>query len=445
MADKKGNDLFIEETSEENTAIEKEESVKEVRSSSYRRVHIKNESEPEENEYYLSVSRKFKLARYITLLVLISFILVMISFYSEDITLENFRYLLKYFSKDTPDTVQDAGAIYYNADNKIDLGVYKGDIIKADSSGIEIYNPKGELILTNDTAYENPEIKTSERYTIVYDLGGYNYSIFNSFSQLKKEEFLYPINNAVMSNTGTYAIATKAAGYKSALYVYDKNFNRVGQLFKDMYIMDMSMSDDGTNVLISYADTTQNGEYKTELVTYSLYSESTGLSYSIDDTMVMKTGYFSEGGFGVACDDMLIFFDKYGNSINEISYDSRIPAAVLIDEDYVVAGFSQNIIGYNYDINVYDCAGNLLLEKAVHGKLEKIAADENNIYALCEGQLYIISISNGKTIGIPISGNVIDVYPVNESVVSVFTQSGAMLYSIPSEQDADEKIESEEN
>ena len=51
---------------------------------------------PDTNEYYFSLSQRFKLAKYVVFLSLILFIVFMVTGYGEEITVENLRYLLKY-------------------------------------------------------------------------------------------------------------------------------------------------------------------------------------------------------------------------------------------------------------------------------------------------------------------------------------------------------------
>ncbi len=409
---------------------EEKNNIKEAVDSKYRRVHITAEEAPEENEYYISVSRKFKLARYITLLVLILFSLVMISFYSEDITLENFRYLMKYFDEKSPQNENITGDIYYNTGTQLRLGVYKNDFVSADTSGINLHSVKGEIILSDKQAYSNPELVTSGRYLIMYDLGGYSYSIYNSFSRLVDEEYLYPISNAAMSDSGAYAIVTKAAGYRSAVYVYDRNFSRVGQIFKDKYIMNIAMSSTGEKLIIAYSQTTSSGEFETELVSYNMYSDTTEQLLSVSDSLAVDIEFHSNGSYSVVCDNQILFFDKNDNCVNKYSFNNKLPLTCLCENDRISVAFGENVIGYDYNILIFSPAGEVVFDGNINGKIVKFASSEALLFILCEGKVFTIDIASGRISEQSVIANAIDIFNISEDKIAVCTQSQATIYDM---------------
>ena len=54
--------------------------------------------EAQVNEYYIDIANKFKTAKFIIIILLVVFMLFMISVFRSDVTLENCKYLIRFFS-----------------------------------------------------------------------------------------------------------------------------------------------------------------------------------------------------------------------------------------------------------------------------------------------------------------------------------------------------------
>ena len=102
----------------------------------------KTVDEPLTNPYYAMVSYRYKLAKYAAVIILVFFVLISIALNSENITYNNFVFLIKDMN-----TVFEAEGVLnvqknvrYNPDKNQAFALYRNGLAIAGSSNIFIYN-----------------------------------------------------------------------------------------------------------------------------------------------------------------------------------------------------------------------------------------------------------------------------------------------------------------
>ena len=80
----------------------------------------------ERNDYYLSVSRRFRLARLSTLAVFLLYVLLMLTTHSEDLTVANLQYLMRDINLSSEGGEAFSG-VSYSAEPIQRFAVYRGD------------------------------------------------------------------------------------------------------------------------------------------------------------------------------------------------------------------------------------------------------------------------------------------------------------------------------
>jgi hypothetical protein len=314
------------------------------------------------NEYYIDISRRYRLAKYLTVFLLVSFIIVMLSLNRDSITIENFQYLVRYL--DTDSNVYrytDYKKIAYSEDTEIKFGLYRGDVVIADSTAVNIYSPSGTNILNESSYISNPVIESSGRHLLVYDLGGNSYAFYNTFSKLFGETLPYPITGASNSDSGLYAVVTKTQEYRSAVYIYDRDFGLISRILKDKLVMDTDIKPDGSSVLIVSAFNS-GGEFCTEIMTCDPYSDTAGLLITHNDIMPVSACYQADG-FTVVCDSKLLFYNGEGILKNEYSFRGEIPVYSLISDEYTFLAFAENVIGDTQRLLIFNTDGKPIVIK----------------------------------------------------------------------------------
>ena len=158
---------------------------------------------PEPNEYYIDLSHHLKIAKMFLILFLVVFLLLMITVFRQDITVENYQYMIRLFTtSESGDYAGDFQPIFYDASGATRLGIFHGDLAVVKRDGVNLYSMGGSNTMEHPVSYSSPAIITRGKYMLTYDIGGYSFDIFNNFSHLAGETYDYPISTAAVSREG---------------------------------------------------------------------------------------------------------------------------------------------------------------------------------------------------------------------------------------------------
>ena len=378
-----------------------------------------SEKKPKVNSYYLVLSGKFKTAKLVALCILVAFLLTVVVLFRDEITVENLRYLFKDFEIGDNVTVGSGDEIMYDADMQVKLAMYKGDLVIAGSTYFHLTDLQGNKRLNEDSVFSNPVVMTSDKYLLVYGLSEYTYTVYNTFSKLHTETFDYPITGAAVSNKGLYAIVTRTAEYRSVVYLYNENFERIGAVYKDKYVTDVEFNNDGSELII-VSLFSSNGNLCTEIVNYVPFSEKTSASVVVENSMAIETAYNKNNGYSVIYDNKIEFYDSEFVLRKTYNYPSGlVPITTEIDKNYTMITYSENIVGNDIKVLVFDTSGELVLSADAEGQPKKIRADKDNLYLLLNGKVCVIKISDGSIKYYETEKNALDLLYIDDKTVFV--------------------------
>lgn len=384
------------------------------------------------NERYIELSRRYKAAKYLTFFLLVAFIFGMLTVNRDDITVENLRYLVRYIEKDSGIYSYPSGQkkIAYSADTEIGFEMFRDDFVIADSTAVNIYSLSGLNVLNESSFISNPVIKTSERHLLVYDLGGNSYALYNTFSKLFGETLPYPITGAANSADGLYALVTKTQEYRSAVYVYDRDFRLISRILKDKLVMDISVKPDGSEILIVSAYNS-DGEFITEIMTCDPYSDKASVLIEHRDTLPLKASY-TDRGFTVLCDKRLLFYDDAGILKGTFDFEGEIPVYSRITEKYTFVSFAENIVGNAQRLLIFDSEGQQTAEKRTEDRIIKLQCPGEYFYALTSDSIIRTGIGTGTSETYAIEKNSIDLITADENTLFLCYPGYAVSVDIPS-------------
>jgi hypothetical protein len=97
------------------------------------------------NKYYEGVAIAFRYAKFIALFITVLFIMLILSFFRDEVSIDNFQYMLKYVTSEDSSYITTQKIHYPTADSKA-LDLFAGDFVSAGSGGISLY----------DTNFNNP-------------------------------------------------------------------------------------------------------------------------------------------------------------------------------------------------------------------------------------------------------------------------------------------------
>ena len=343
----------------------------------------------------LDVASGIGRAKWITAILLAVCVVLCVVFAGDELSVYNVQYLLKHFDVNSEGNSGNFTTLNYESDATYAFGYYKDDFVIVNSSDIDYYDMKGNSVMSNNIFMSDPQVITTEKYLFVYDQGNVSYSVYDSFFNVKSDVTDYPIRYLAASDEGSYAIVTRDIEYRGAVLVYDKSFNLKNEIYKDKLVFSAAFASDGSRLAILSAETSERGEFYTEIQSVVPGKGEAEFTKVIEDCFPVSAGYFDNGRLGVLCQDRFIVFDKDGEQVGEYLFYDSVPTACAFNGGNAVVSFSENVIGVESLLKVFDDGASVKSEAIIDGQVKKIIVDETYAYTLLTDAVARTSLSDG--------------------------------------------------
>lgn len=355
---------------------------------------IYEEEEEKLNEYYVGIAYRLRIAKFISFTVLIVFVLCMLTAFSEDITTEKFRYLMKDMNIDVPATPSDFGNISYTEDPEAVFAIFKNDIVSVGRHKVEIVDTAGNIVLNSDISYVKPRISTGEKYFLIYDLAGYEFSVYNSFSVLYSETLDHPISHACISDDGRVLIITKSDDYRSVAVMYNKDFEKAYTWkTNDKYIFDGVLNSDGSFTLLCAS--ASDGLFNCMTVEGNMKREDVTTSPIYKDTMGLRLGRFENGKRVIFCSEGMIFTDD-STDVRRIDYGSDVCVLTADTEKYALCIMDTASLSDENILNVFSDSGEKIFSCSVEEHPKSVYFYGDEVYIMYTDCIVRINIKDGE-------------------------------------------------
>ncbi len=342
-------------------------------------VKMKNDSreentqtfEPAVSSYYEGVSVAFRYAKFITLTIAVLFVILTLSFFREDVSIENFQYMLKYITSEE-DTLITTQKLHYPTSDSKALTLFNGDLVSAGTGGISLYDTNGSSVLQIDEVYSSPYFSIGNRYGLCYDMSGHSFVIFSTFAKLHSEKLDYPISGAKMTDKGSYVIMTRDREYKTVFNVYNSDYELVSRIFKNNY----TFAFDYNGKHLAYASVSaSDSRFVCELSVVKANSDSeiSKLTYYDEFPVALK---YMNGSLAFLTDKSLRFYDDKNEVIKEYNIESQISGYSFAD-NFMMIYSEKNIIGSENEARFYSGNGDLISKEAIKGKINSVDLRDN--------------------------------------------------------------------
>lgn len=346
---------------------------------------------------YIRVAGYIGKAKWACSVLLLVTILLSVILGRSEITFYNFQYLLKHFLVNSADDSSNFRELTYDSDGSYSFGYYKNDLVVVSTRGVDFYDMRGQSVLTKAHAMSKPQMAVSEQYLYIYDQGFNTYSVYNSFSCLKTFTTDYPIYKIAGSDSGVYAVLTKANNYKGAVFIYDKNFKTLSEVFKDKYIIDVNLSADGGRVLVLSCDTDENGAFYTELQSIVPGREEAEFTVTIAERFPLCASYYENGNIGVLCAGLFETYNKKGEKIASFDFTGDTTPACGFGGDYAALSFRKNAIGVESLIKIISSDGSVQdAEIELQGEINRLKCEPTGVYALLPDAVARVQTKTGQ-------------------------------------------------
>lgn len=359
---------------------------------------------PTVEAHYIKLARRASLLRYTVLVLIVLFAVYSFSFHSSEITVDNFEYMMKFLNVGEDTEVRENTIIAFDGSKGNRGLIYKGDLAILNENGLTVAGWDGDVILRETFSFDHPKMIENGINIFCYDLGGKELRIFNSYSQLQKTSYDYPVYWVSAAASGEYAVVSSAKGYRSAVYVYDKEFRiRYSRLFGDKYVDFVAISPNGQE-FVTAAHYSKNGNLVTQISKFSITAEDALFTQEFIGEIPLGIYYTSEG-FCLMTTDRLRVLDNGNNIVSEASLTERELLSGKVFGSRTLVNYALEGLSGGTETVIYRADGSAEFSKRFETSLSDTLICENTLYTLSPGVLTVCNMATGeeKTYSVPTS------------------------------------------
>lgn len=296
---------------------------------------VKRDIKDKNTDVYLS-KVSYRYAYFGRILCILSIILIFVFVLAGNLSYERFYYLVKDIKISANYVSFPHDTITYNTGNSQAFAVYRGGLAVASREKLAIFSASGSELLSSNHNYANPILASSNKYVLLYDVGGKQYAYGDSFSTIKQGKTEDTIYGASISENGVFALITQKDGYDSSVRIHYKNGATCEYNFASGKVISIALSDNGSKmaVMLIYPSATeirtQIRLYNTGATEYkSIYISGIGLPLSLKFSK--ENGIFAVGTKG-ACT-----FSSNLTSLGEYFSESEIYSYSFGDDNIAIS------------------------------------------------------------------------------------------------------------
>ena len=260
------------------------------------------------------------------------------------------------------------------------------------NSSVNCYNKNGKVIFEKSHAYSEPVIKFGDTRYILYGQGEKEISVCTLSETLYIKNMENSIITAAISDSGSYAVATKAKLYDSVVFVYNKNNKQVFKWYASGETVNaLSLSADGKTLAVSTL-AVKDGKFRSNIYILKFNSADAIMKCSYTDNIVY--GIYESGSNRFCC--------VFSNNIEFIDYKKKTNNSNVSEYSVsVVKKLSNRIIvlrtvAANQDqsvIEIYKLNGKLVSSFKVNNYITDFSYKSGNVYLLGISKIFKYDIS----------------------------------------------------
>ncbi len=288
-------------------------------------------------------------------------------------------------------------------------------------STVNCYNTDGKVIFEKNHSYSKPVVRKSETRYLFYDQGEPELTVATYSDNLYSAKFDHGIICADISDSGYFAVATKADGYDSSVSVFNKKNKKVFEWFSsDETITSVSLLKNGKTLAVSTVKV-ESGNFVSHVYIFKYDSATPIMQRAYSDKIVYQLVESKNSGFFAVLDNKIEFlnFKKETAITHESEYSVNL-----------IKQFKDRTIALrSVAANQNHCVVEIFNRK---GKLVSSFEVDNNItdFSYKSGRLYLLGQSNVYKYNI--KGKLLEVADVNYDALFVEVISDSSVACIRS-------------
>ncbi len=362
-----------------------------------KRTRRRKSETPTVHAHYTALGRRAAVLRFGLLIFVVLFAVYSFSFHSSEITIENFRYMLKFVNLGSDADAPIGNLLTYDANDSNKGLIFKGDLAVLNESGLTITGWDGEVLCKSSFNFDHPKMVENGINLFCFDIGGRDIKVFNSYSQIwsPEKQFEYPILWLSASKSGGFAVVSSAKGYRSAVYVYDGEFRLLySRLFGDKYVDFVDISPDGKE-FITAAHYSNKGNLVTQVSRFRVDTENAISTMEFVGEVPLGIEY-TDDGYCVMTSDALRMFGADDSATGEVRFDSGELLSGRVFGSRALVTYGLEGLSGGAEVVIYRPDGSVEYSKAFPTSLSDSIICGKRLFTLAPGVLTEINIETGE-------------------------------------------------
>ncbi|MBE5940391.1 MAG: hypothetical protein E7266_08335 [Lachnospiraceae bacterium] len=389
----------------------------------YKRKKKYSVEEEQDMDYFENKIKAHK--RRIFILVMVAIIVLLIGAVATKIYIDN-RVFEEYSVKNSVELGDTYGCKFYGF----------GDfVLRYSNDGITYINGK-DTVWNQPFEMKDPLIDVCDGTVAIAETGGTTIYIYNMSGALGQVESEYPIENLAVAKQGIVSVVT-SDGESGYIEVYDKKGNKLvsGRAVlsgETGYPLDLSISDDGTKMIVSFLNVT-NLEINTKVVFYN-FSEVgksevdriVGMYGHYGDTLIPKVEFLSNNCAVAFGDKIYTIYSmkQKPEKIYEEEVDDRIKSVFYSDKYIGIVTENEDVLN-PYKVKVVNTEGKTMLETDVDIDYTGIKVDKKGVILYNASEIKVIAFGGTVKYDQVFDKEIADILVTDESYTYlVVTSSG---------------------
>lgn len=342
---------------------------------------LKVKPHTEAGDYYENVSKKYSLLAVISVALAVAVILVGFSFNKGMFTYQNLFYMFKDIDLAGAEGERTDKALTYPDGEDQSFVLYKNGLAVGDDNVLSIFTPSGKQSMTDNFSMKNTRIEGSDGYVMVYEAGGYNFSLYNSFAKLYSSRAHMPIQLARVSDSGAFAIVSASDTHASLVRLYDRNFNVKSEYGREDRVSCVAISRDGRQIAISSVGVS-DGEYVSKVARYDVGKDKASFEVSFAGAFILDCSFADNGNLTLMLNNGVKMLSSDGKTVSKFDFEGRVPHRYDISDGECAVAFCKDSISGEYGVVHINEKGRISPERTANVKLEQIKLGRDCIYIL---------------------------------------------------------------
>ena len=374
------------------------------------KIRVDGEIKVRENRYYAKIADRYRIFGFLVILLLVVMCGVLLVKYGEYITYDNFVYLMRDFES-VNSSDKEYTTVTYPAQDSVRFEPFRDGFALVGNSKVTVYDRSGVELCSESESLSYPAAVSSEKYLLVYDVGGKSYSIYNSVARVMRVTTDAPIVSASVGDDGSYMVTMESNDARDVTEVYNSAFRRTMRIYKDKYVTDSAISLDSDAFVITSVSES-GADMAGEVAFYKKGEAEAVKTYSYNISLPLVTASLEGGNFAVVFDDAVRFYSSAGELLSESVLAGEAVSYFDASRSGIALVCKGNSIGSESLVYSFDSEGGLVYTSSVAVQATGVSVSKSNDDVACylvDAHSVVAVHKDGETESFAVDGEILDV------------------------------------